>query len=183
MRHLLLARTNLDRFLPIVLAVFFCVFLFNACRLGKLKKYRAWLLGLAAVLLAALLALFSFRAAEQQADKEALCDWLGEMRVVSAGANDWYAGGKIVLSEEDVAAFADALQGLSPESLSEGEGLPSTGDISVSFRLAGNEDLVLKQQGNTVYFMFDTDTAMRFGDRRFQTDDGALLDAFFDLVD
>ncbi|MBQ5740027.1 MAG: hypothetical protein IIV78_06415, partial [Oscillospiraceae bacterium] len=103
MRHLLLARTNLDRFLPIVLAVFFCVFLFNSCRLGKLKKYRAWLLGLAAVLLAAVLALFSFRT-------------------------------------------------------------------------AGNEDLVLKQQGNTVYFMFDTDTAMRFGDRRVQTDDGALLD-------
>ena len=172
-----------ERFLLIALVVFPLVLLYNAFKLGKLKKYRAWLLGLAAVLLAALLALFSFRAAEQQADKEALCDWLGEMRVVSAGANDWYAGGRIVLSEEDVAAFADALQGLSPESLSEGEGLPSTGDISVSFRTVGNEDLVLKQQGNTVYFMFDTDTAMRFGDRRFQTDDGALLDAFFDLVD
>ena len=170
-----------ERFLLIALVVFPLVLLYNAFKLGKLSRAKYNFLRL--VLLLAVIAVFALQNASLQKDKAALCDWLGEMRVVSAGANDWYAGGKIVLSEEDVAAFADALQGLSPESLSEGEGLPSTGDISVSFRLAGNEDLVLKQQGNTVYFMFDTDTAIRFGDRRFQTDDGALLDAFFDLVD
>lgn len=170
-----------ERFLLIALVVFPLVLLYNAFKLGKLSRAKYNFLRL--VLLLAVIAVFALQNASLQKDKAALCDWLGEMSVVSAGANDWYAGGKIVLSEEDVAAFADALQGLSPESLSEGEGLPSTGDISVSFRLAGNEDLVLKQQGNTVYFMFDTDTAMRFGDRRFQTDDGALLDAFFDLID
>lgn len=170
-----------ERFLLIALVVFPLVFLYNAFKSGKLSRAKYNFLRL--VLLLAVIAVFALQNASLQKDKAALCDWLGEMRVVSAGANDWYAGGKIVLSEEDVAAFADALQGLSPESLSEGEGLPSTGDISVSFRLAGNEDLVLKQQGNTVYFMFDTDTAMRFGERNFQTDDGALLDAFFDLVD
>ena len=55
MRHLLLARTNLDRYLVIVLAVFFCVFLFNSYRLGKLKKSAALILG--ALGLAAIFAL------------------------------------------------------------------------------------------------------------------------------
>lgn len=170
-----------ERFLLIALVVFPLVLLYNAYKLGKLSRAKYTFLRLA--LLLAVIAVFALQNASLQKDKAALCDWLGEMSVVSADANDWYAGGKIVLSEENVAAFADALQGLSPESLSEGEGPVGTGDISVFLCTAEGDGLLLKQSGNTVHFIFDTELAARFGDRRFQTDDGALLDAFFDLVD
>ena len=55
MRHLVLARTNLDRYLLIVFAVYFFVFLFNSYRLGKLSKPLALILG--ALGLSSLLAL------------------------------------------------------------------------------------------------------------------------------
>ncbi len=172
---------SMELFLIVFPIVALGIFLFNAYKLGKLKGRT--LLCIAAVLLAAAIAFFSLHTTAVKEDKAALCAWLGELSVVSAGANDWYAGGKLNLTDEDVAALLDALQGLSPESLSEGDGLSGTGDISVSFHTAAGEDLVLKQSGNTVHFTFDSSTAARFGDRNFQTDDGALLDAVLDLVD
>ncbi len=181
MRHLLLARGNLDYFLiALPIAVLF-VFLFNAHRLGKLKGRT--LLCIAAAILAAAIAFFSLRSAAVKADKAALCDWLGNLSEISiTDANDWYAGQKLTLTAEQTAALLDALQGLSPESLSEGEGV-NTGDISVYLRTDQGEELLLKQSHNTVHFTFDEATAARFGNRHFRTDDGALLDAFFDLVD
>lgn len=182
MRHLLLARTNLDRFFLITLAVFFFVFLFNAHRLGKLKKYRTLLLCLAAAILAAVIALFALRSSALQRDKAALCDWLGELTVVTADADDYYTGENLTVTPEETEAFLDALRGLSSESLSEGSGIVGEGDIAVFFRTVDGEELLLKQSRNAVHFTFDEATAARFGNRHFQTDDGALLDAFFDLV-
>ena len=170
-----------ERFLLIALVVFPLVLLYNAFKLGKLSRAKYTFLRL--VLLLAVIAVFALQNASLQKDKAALCDWLGEMRVVSTDANDWYTGRKITLSDEQSDALLDALQGLSTESFSTGDGLGGTGDAAVFFRTADGEELLLKQSGNTVHFTFDEETAALFGERNFQTDDGALLDAFFDLVD
>ncbi len=181
MSHLLLARGNLDYFLIALPVAFSFVVLFNAHRLGKLKGRT--LLCIAAAILAAVIAFFSLRTAAVKADKAALCDWLGELSVITTDANDWYAGEVLTVTPEETEAFLDALRGLSPESLSEGSGIVGTGDIAVFFRTVDGEELLLKQSRNAVHFSFDEETSTRFGDRHFQTDDGALLDAFFDLVD
>lgn len=172
-----------ERFLLIALVVFPLVLLYNAFKSGKLTRAKYNFLRLA-VLLTVAIVFFALPDVSLQKDKDALCSWLGSLTEISiTDANDWYTGRKITLSEEQSDALLDALQGLSTESFSTGDGLGGTGDVAVFFRTADGEELLLKQSGNTVHFTFDAETAALFGERNFQTDDGALLDAFFDLID
>ena len=80
-------------------------------------------------------------------------------------ATDWETGERFDFSQAEISELTALLNSILSDDLKEGDGYVNTGLVSVYLVTESGEEYLLKYADDTVYFTFDSETALLYGNR------------------